>query len=287
MLIAIAADHNGAELKRILREQLEGTHRPWGKQDPETVRFVDFGPHKPGTVDYTHYAELIGHVVAAGDCDRGILICGTGVGMSIVANKVHGCRAALVHNAMTAEKSREHNDANVLCLGSWVATDHANVDFARAWLFGEFGEGRHVRRVEMIEPDRNRIVFANGVFDILHPGHLAMLQWAKKLGSWLAVGINSDRSARALKGDTRPINPERHRKAVLESLRFVDEVLIFDELQATELIEQIRPQIVVKGAEWTAEQVRERDMIPHWCDVKVFPMIEGHSTTRIVERMRA
>lgn len=274
MIIALSSDHNGVGLKARIRAGL------W----PPDWTFVDIGPWGSESVSYQQYAEQVAEMIARGECDRGVLVCGTGVGMSIVANKVAGVRAALVHNLLTASKSREHNDANCLCIGAWVETDENNIGFVRAWLSGSFGEGRHVRRVEMIDRLPNRIVFANGVFDILHPGHIEMLRWAKGLGSWLVVGINSDASVRRLKGENRPINPELQRKTVLESLRFVDEVVIFDDDKATGLIEEIHPSIVVKGAEWSAAEIRERDLIPAWCDVKVFPMIDGHSTTRVIER---
>lgn len=278
MLIALASDHNGVGLKRYLKYALSG----WMPH-----RIIDLGPFSSSPVDYTAYARQVGQIVAGGDCERGILICGTGVGMSIVANKVHGVRAALVHNALSAERSREHNDANILCLGTWIQPDMANAEFARVWLAGEFGQGRHVRRVEQIEPRGGRLIFTNGVFDILHPGHIEMLRWAKSLGSWLVVGINSDASVRRLKGNSRPINPESSRKAVLEQLRLVDEVIVFDADKATELVSLVRPDIVVKGAEWPEAEVRERDMIPAWCEVKVFPLVDGHSTTKIVERVRS
>lgn len=275
MLIAIASDHNGVGLKAAVKASLHSSD--W--------RFVDLGPWGPETVDYTSYAQQVGQMVALGECERGVLICGTGVGMSIVANKVHGVRAALVHNFISAGKSREHNDANVLCLGTWIGPDADNIVFAKEWLAGTFGAGRHVRRVEQIERFPSRIVFANGVFDILHQGHIEMLRWAKSLGSWLVVGLNSDASVRKLKGDTRPINPEAQRKKVLESLRFVDEVVVFDDVKATSLIEEIRPEVVVKGEEWSADEVRLRDHIPAWCAVKVFPVVPGFSTTDTINRI--
>jgi rfaE bifunctional protein nucleotidyltransferase chain/domain len=277
MIIALASDHNGVTLKSRLKCDLAELTKH---------RFIDLGPLGSWAVDYTTYARQLGEIVASGDVARGILICGTGVGMSIVANKVAGVRAALVHNMLCAGKSREHNDANVLCLGSWVASDEQNIAFAREWLHGSFGEGRHVRRVEQIERRPGRLVFANGVFDILHQGHIDLLRWAKSLGSWLVVGINSDDSVRRLKGNGRPINRAENRKAILECHRFVDEVIIFDG-EPSELVEQIHPDIVVKGSEWTAAEVRERDAIPDWCEVKVFPIVAGYSTTQIVERMRA
>lgn len=282
LTIAVASDHNGVGLKYPLK--LAIAEHFIDTDDP--VHFIDLGPFTDDPVDYTTYANLVGNVVANNDCDLGILICGTGVGMSIAANKVHGVRAALVHNAISAINSKVHNDANVLCMGAWVTTGEQNIAFAKTWIETAFGEGRHVRRVEQIERNPNRIVFANGVFDILHQGHIEMLRWAKGLGSWLVVGINSDASVRAIKGENRPINGEAARKAVLETLRFVDEVIVFDDTKATALIEAIHPAVVVKGAEWKAAEVRERDMIPAWCDVKVFPLIAGQSTTGTINKVR-
>lgn len=205
--------------------------------------------------------------------------------MSMVANKVPGVRAALVHNDETALKSREHNDATVLCLGSWIRPKADNITAAEMWLAGNFGEFRHVRRVEMIErPTKGTLVFANGVFDILHQGHVQMLQWAAKLGHRLVVGINSDGSVRALKGPSRPINRAEDRKAVLECFRFVDEVIVFDAQKATDLINELKPDIVVKGGEWLAGEVRTRDGIPAGIEVKIFPLVEGYSTTQVIEK---
>jgi ribose 5-phosphate isomerase B len=278
MLIAIASDHNGFRLKAAIVMTLES---------PD-YHFVDLGPFDQSpAVDYVDYAKQLAMVVADAGCDRGILVCGTGVGMSIVANRQAGVRAALVHNDLTALKSREHNDANVLCLGAWVRGFEENIEAARIWLTEPFGEHRHVRRVERIDHDPTRIVMANGVFDILHVGHIEMLKWAKSLGSWLVVALNDDGGARLLKGRGRPVNGAMDRKAVLESMRFVDEVIVFEGIETAALIEELRPDVVVKGAEWTAEQVRDRDGIPSWCGVKVFPVIPERSTTKLIERIRA
>jgi D-beta-D-heptose 7-phosphate kinase/D-beta-D-heptose 1-phosphate adenosyltransferase len=233
------------------------------------------------------YAKQLGRIVNEGEVDWGILICGTGVGMSIVANKLPGVRAALVHNLESAAKSREHNDANVLCLGAWINSDEQNMEIVNTWLSQKFGELRHVPRVEKISPDPTRkLVFTNGVFDVLHSGHIQLLKFAKSLGDYLIVGLNSDRSVKAIKGPGRPINCEADRKAVLESLRYVDEVIAFDEEKATSLIRALNPSLVVKGGEWTAEDVRRRDNIPEHIGVKVCPILHGYSSTNIIEHLK-
>jgi ribose 5-phosphate isomerase B len=277
-MIALGADHNGVRTKAFIKPRLQ----------KEGYRCIDLGPYeeKP-SVDYVDYAKQLGHIVNEGDVDWGILICGTGVGMSIVANKLPGVRAALVHNMECAAKSREHNDANVLCLGAWINSDEQNMEIVNAWLSQKFGESRHVRRVEKISPDPTRkLVFANGVFDVLHSGHIELLKFAKSLGDYLIVGLNSDRSVKAIKGPSRPINSEADRKAVLESLRYVDEVIVFDEEKATSLIRALNPSLVVKGGEWTAEDVRQRDDIPEHIGVKVCPLLPGYSSTNIIEHLK-
>ncbi|MGB7355892.1 MAG: RpiB/LacA/LacB family sugar-phosphate isomerase, partial [Acidobacteriaceae bacterium] len=222
-----------------------------------------------------------------GDCDRGILICGTGIGMSIAANKLPKVRAAVVHNYESAGKCREHNDANVLCLGSWICSDQENIEISHRWLSEKFGERRHVRRVERIAPDpRGKVVFTNGVFDILHQGHIELLNWSRNLGDRLVVGINSDASVRALKGEGRPVNSQENRKAVLQALRFVDEVVVFDDLRPTALIESLHPAIVVKGGEWLAEEVRAQDEVPEDIEVKIFPLVRGYSSTNVIQRIK-
>lgn len=277
-LVCLAADHNGVSTKQTLKAALSASG----------YRCVDVGPYdsKP-SVDYVDYANLVGKLIENGDCDRGILICGTGIGMSIVANKLPKVRAALVHNVDSAIKCREHNDSNVLCLGSWICSDEQNLEISRLWLNAKFGEFRHVRRVERIAPQPlGKVVFANGIFDILHKGHIELLNWAKSLGDRLVVGLNSDASTRALKGPSRPVNSQENRKSVLQALRCVDEVVVFDELKPTVLINTLKPRIVVKGGEWLADEVRERDEVPPGIEVKVFPLVEGHSSTSVIKKIR-
>ena len=277
-IICLAADHNGVELKAKVKAHLSELG----------VKCIDVGPFTSDrSVDYTDYAQLVGQLIQNGDCDRGILICGTGIGMSIAANKLPKVRAAVVHNFQSAVKSREHNDANVLCLGSWVQSENDNLHTVDLWVNERFGEFRHVRRVERIAPEpEGKIVFANGVFDILHQGHVQLLQWARNLGDRLVVGINSDASVRALKGPERPINAQSDRKAVLEALRYVDEVIIFEESKPTNLIASLMPHTIVKGGEWLAEEVRERDAVPEGVEVKIFPFVAGYSSTNVITAIR-
>src|ERR1700739_475569 len=244
IVVSLASDHNGVQLKAKIKASLAG----------DGYRVLDLGPFTDDvSVDYIDYAQLVGTLIQNGDCDRGILICGTGIGMSISANKLPKVRAAVVHNHESALKCREHNDANILCLGAWIRTDDENITISHSWLAEKFGEHRHVRRVERIAPDpRGKVVFANGIFDILHQGHLSLLKWSRNLGDHLVVGINSDASARRLKGEGRPVNSQENRKALLQALRFVDEWIIYEELTPSLLINVLKPSIVVKGGEWLA-----------------------------------
>jgi ribose 5-phosphate isomerase B len=110
----------------------------------------DLGTHGPESVDYPDYALAVAGAVAGGEAKRGIMICGTGIGSSIVANKVAGIRAAVCHNTYTAEMSRAHNDANVLCLGERVVDEKSAREIVEVWLTTPFAGARHARRVEKI-----------------------------------------------------------------------------------------------------------------------------------------
>ena len=127
-----------------------------------------------------------------------------------------------------------------------------------------------------------RTIFTNGVFDILHRGHLTLLKQARELGEKLIVGINSDASTKRLKGDSRPINTEQTRKEQLEILSWVDEVVVFDEDTPYELIKKLNPDMIVKGGDYTVEQVVGHDIVP----VKIIPIVEGYSTTSIIEKSK-
>jgi len=132
-----------------------------------------------------------------------------------------------------------------------------------------------------------RIVFTNGVFDLLHPGHVRYLQDARALGDLLVVGINADESVRRNKGPTRPINPQHERAEVLAALACVDAVVIFSEDTPAEIIRLVQPDVLVKGADWAADAIVGRDTVEaRGGQVVRIPVEEGYSTTAIIERVR-
>lgn len=132
-----------------------------------------------------------------------------------------------------------------------------------------------------------RVVFTNGVFDILHPGHLRYLQAARAHGDLLVVGLNSDASVRRNKGEGRPINPERERAEVLAALDCVDAVSIFDEDTPAEIIRRVGPDVLVKGADWPADQIVGRDTVEARGGVVIRePIAPGYSTSAIVDKVR-
>ena len=131
------------------------------------------------------------------------------------------------------------------------------------------------------------IVFTNGCFDIIHPGHIDLLERAKGLGTKLIVGVNSDASVRAIKGPGRPIQDQESRRAVLLGLRAVDEVVIFDELTPEKIIRHIRPDVLVKGGDWQINEIIGADVVQSYGG-KVFslPLKEGFSSSNIVELIK-
>jgi rfaE bifunctional protein nucleotidyltransferase chain/domain len=132
-----------------------------------------------------------------------------------------------------------------------------------------------------------RIVFTNGVFDLLHPGHVRYLQTARRLGDVLIVGINSDRSVGANKGAGRPITPEVERAEILGALRPVDAVVIFDEDTPYELVAALQPDVLVKGADWPEDAIVGRETVEaRGGRVVRIPIERGYSTTAIIERIR-
>lgn len=137
--------------------------------------------------------------------------------------------------------------------------------------------GTYILKVEDIE---ERIVFTNGVFDILHHGHLKLLSEAYTLGTRLVVGINSDASVKRLKGNNRPINDQQKRKIQLETLPWVTEVVIFEDDTPYNLIKQVKPHVIVKGGDYTVDSVVGHDLAP----VYIVPTVEGYSTTSIIEK---
>lgn len=141
-MIAIGSDHGGFELKKEVMAHL----------DARGLEYKDFGTYSDASCDYPVYGKAVAKAVASGECERGIIICGTGIGISIAANKVHGIRAALCGGCFSAEATRQHNDANVLALGARVVGPGLALKIVDTFLDTPFSNGeRHIRRIEMIE----------------------------------------------------------------------------------------------------------------------------------------
>jgi rfaE bifunctional protein nucleotidyltransferase chain/domain len=134
----------------------------------------------------------------------------------------------------------------------------------------------------------HKLVFTNGCFDILHPGHVDLLARARALGHFLVLGLNSDESVKMLgKGDDRPLNSQEERAFVLAGLACVDFIIIFHESTPLELIKAVRPQVLVKGGDWTPDRIVGREVVEQaGGQVVSLPLLEGYSTTAFVERIR-
>jgi D-glycero-beta-D-manno-heptose 1-phosphate adenylyltransferase len=143
------------------------------------------------------------------------------------------------------------------------------------------------RRVEALKRDGRRVVFTNGCFDILHPGHVRMLEKARSLGDALIVGINSDASVQEIKGPQRPLIPEAERAELLAALAAVDFVTVFDEPTPRELIAAILPAVLVKGSDWGPDEIVGREEVEAaGGEVISIPLEVGYSTTKLIERIR-
>lgn len=140
MRIAIGADHAGFQVKENLKQHVTSLGHA----------VTDVGASGEESCDYPDFAQKVARAVSRGECDCGVLVCGTGIGMSIVANKVPGVRAAVCHNALSAEFSRRHNDANVFCTGSRIVSVEEARSLLDVWLQTPFEGGRHERRVQKI-----------------------------------------------------------------------------------------------------------------------------------------
>lgn len=152
MQIAIGSDHAGHPLKEKIKAFLD------------TLRWkpLDFGTHGAESVDYPDYGALVAEAVSSGKAERGILVCGTGIGMSIVANKFPGVRAALCHNRFTTVASREHNDANILVLGGRVLAPEEAVELVKIWFETPFEGGRHEGRLKKISGFEGNLINMKG-----------------------------------------------------------------------------------------------------------------------------
>jgi rfaE bifunctional protein nucleotidyltransferase chain/domain len=143
------------------------------------------------------------------------------------------------------------------------------------------------RLVKTLRASGRRVVFTNGVFDLLHPGHVRYLQAARAEGDALIVGVNSDRSVRANKGPGRPVNPETERAELVAALASVEAAVIFDEETPHAIISQLQPDVLVKGADWPADQIVGRDVVEaRGGRVVRMPVEAGYSSTALIDRIR-
>jgi ribose 5-phosphate isomerase B len=146
MKVAIASDHGGIHIREEIKKLM----------DEMGIEYIDLGCECETSVDYPDYAIPVAEKVANGEVDRGILICGTGIGMTIAANKVKGIRCALCHDVYSAKLTRQHNDSNILAMGERVIGPGLAREIAKVWLTTEFEGGRHARRVEKITQYENK-----------------------------------------------------------------------------------------------------------------------------------
>ncbi|KYD19014.1 Ribose 5-phosphate isomerase B [Parageobacillus caldoxylosilyticus] len=146
MKVAIASDHGGIHIREEIKQLM----------DEMGIEYIDLGCNCETSVDYPDYAIPVAEKVARGEVDRGILICGTGIGMTIAANKVKGIRCALCHDVYSAKLTRQHNDSNILAMGERVIGPGLAREIAKAWLTTEFEGGRHARRIGKISEYENK-----------------------------------------------------------------------------------------------------------------------------------
>lgn len=127
----------------------------------------------------------------------------------------------------------------------------------------------------------SKVIFTNGCFDILHKGHIELLKFCKSLGNFVIVGVNSDKSVKRLKGESRPVNSENDRVDILKAIRYVDYVVVFEEDTPYNLIKKIQPDIIVKGGDYSKEKVVGNDL----CEVVIFNYLDGYSTTKTIKNI--
>ena len=141
MKIVVGSDHAAYELKEAIKEKLTG----------EGHEVIDVGCDSPESVDYPKYGQAVGRTVASGEAERGIAVCGSGIGISIACNKVPGIRAALCTSVEMAEMCRRHNNANVVCMGARMISQELSFDIIDTWMTTDFEAGKHLRRINEIE----------------------------------------------------------------------------------------------------------------------------------------
>ncbi|MGX3011626.1 D-glycero-beta-D-manno-heptose-7-phosphate kinase [Helicobacter sp. 23-1044] len=204
----------------------------------------------------------------------------TGAGDTVIATLAFG----ICHCADIYESAKLANAAAAVVVGK-IGSAQANMNEIRAVMedISDCFEVDDLKLIADLKKDGKKIVFTNGCFDILHFGHISYLRKAKSFGDILVVGLNSDDSVRRLKGDSRPINDESDRAQILKELECVDFVIIFDESTPLNLIKQIRPDILVKGADYKGKEVVGSEIVP---DVRLVEFVEGKSTSKIAEKIQ-
>ena len=140
-MIAVGADHAGYLLKDAIAEHLRG----------RGVQIIDLGTNSPESVDYPEFGVAVGRAVASGEANLGVAVCGTGIGICMAADKVHGVRAGTIHDETSARLARQHNDANVVCLGARITGELTALQSVDAWLDAVFEGGRHARRTAQVD----------------------------------------------------------------------------------------------------------------------------------------
>lgn len=145
-----------------------------------------------------------------------------------------------------------------------------------------------INQIKVWKDEGNRVVFTNGVFDLLHLGHVTYLAKAADLGDKLIIGLNTDSSVKRIKGESRPINDQNNRAALLAALFFVDAVILFEEDTPRELITQLLPDILVKGADYTVDNIAgAKEVIANGGEVKTITLVDGYSSTAIINKIKA
>ena len=140
--------------------------------------------------------------------------------------------------------------------------------------------------VSLAKSTEKKVVFTNGCFDIIHGGHIEFLQKAKALGDILVVGLNTDKSVKQLKGENRPIKSEKERANILAALKYIDYITLFNETTPEKLIQEIRPDILVKGDDYKIDEVVGREIVEGYgAKVELIPIVQGHSTTQTLEKI--
>jgi rfaE bifunctional protein nucleotidyltransferase chain/domain len=143
------------------------------------------------------------------------------------------------------------------------------------------------KEIEALKTQGKRIVFTNGCFDLLHPGHMRYLYAARQMGDYLVVAVNTDRSVKAIKGASRPVQSQDERTELLAALSFVDAVVLFEEDNPLKLIQHLVPDVLVKGGDWTEDKIIGADVVKRAGGVvKSLPFVTGYSTTALIEKIR-